>query len=198
LNFYFKRHLVPFGEYTPYKFIFSFITNFTHAIGELTPGEKLILHEYNGIPFGSPICYEIIFPDLVRRFVKNGAGFLVTITNDGWYGKSSAPYQHFSMAVLRAVENRRFILRSATTGISGIIDPYGRIISRSQLNTAVSLSGLITPSQSLTFYSRWGDLLPYSSLTLTLIFFILALIKKNNEKQHSNQRKKSRKPASAT
>lgn len=197
LNFYFKRHLVPFGEYTPYKFLFSFISNFTHAIGELTPGKELVLHEHNGIPFGSPICYEIIFPDLVRRFVKGGAEFLVTITNDGWYGKSSAPYQHFAMAVLRAVENRRFILRSATTGISGIIDPYGRIQSRSQLNTDASLSGLITPSRALTLYSRWGDILPFCSLTLTIIFFILALIKKNYERQHTDQRKKPIQPGSS-
>lgn len=196
LKFYFKRHLVPFGEYTPYKFIFSFISNFTHAIGELTPGKELILHEHNGVPFGCPICYEIIFPDLVRRFVKNGAEFLVTITNDAWYGNSSAPYQHFAMAVLRAVENRRFVVRAATTGISGIIDPFGRVMSRSQLNTAVFLSGQITPSRSLTLYTRWGDILSYTGLTLSVLFFILTLLKKH-EKKRSQQRKKPIKPSSS-
>ncbi len=145
----------------------------------LTPGDKYILHEFKGVKFGTPICYEIIFPDLVRRFVKKGAKFLVTITNDGWYGKSSAPYQHFAIAVIRAVENRRFVLRSATTGISGIIDPYGRILSRSKLDTPTFLKALVTPSDSLTIYTRFGDVLPYFSLTLSILFFILAVFKKN-------------------
>ena len=114
----------------------------------------------------------------MRRFTKNGADFLVTITNDGWYGRSSAPYQHFSIAVLRAVENRRYLLRAATTGISGIIDPYGRILSRSELMTPTFLQGTITPSRKNTVYTRYGDILPYTSLTLTIIFLILAVIKR--------------------
>ncbi|GAI85228.1 unnamed protein product, partial [marine sediment metagenome] len=142
----------------------------THAIGEVTPGTQHTLHSYKGIKFGSPICYEIIFPNLVRKFVKKGANFLVTITNDGWYGKSSAPYQHFSIAALRAVENRRYLLRAATTGISGIIDPYGRILSKSELMSKTYLTGNITPSQALTFYTKYGDILPFGSLTLTAIF----------------------------
>ena len=100
LTQYHKIHLVPFGEYTPYKKIFFFIEKMTHAIGEITPGKQHSLHTFKNLKFGSPICYEIIFPDLVRRFTKNGANFLVTITNDGWYGKSSAPYQHFFISVL--------------------------------------------------------------------------------------------------
>ncbi len=177
---YDKMHLVPFGEYTPYKFIFGFISNFTHAIGELTPGDTRILHKHRGIPFASPICYEIIFPDLVRRFVKKGAQFLVTITNDGWYGTGSAPYQHFAMAAVRAVENRRFLLRSATTGISGIIDPFGRILSRSDLYAQTFLTEKIAPRKRLTFYSRFGDILPQSGLTLCLLFLILAVIKRKH------------------
>jgi len=180
---YHKMHLVPFGEYTPYKKIFSFIEKMTHAIGEITPGTEYNLHQFKELKFGSPICYEIIFPDLVRRFVKKGAHFLTTITNDGWYGKSSAPYQHYSMAVLRAVENRRFLLRAATTGISGIIDPYGRILSQSQLMTQTHLSGVISPSEKLTFYTRFGDVLPFLSLTLSAVFLILALVKSIHERK---------------
>jgi apolipoprotein N-acyltransferase len=180
---YHKMHLVPFGEYTPYKTIFSFIQKMTHAIGDITPGKKQALHKFDSYLFGSPICYEIIFPDLVRRFVKKGAHFLVTITNDGWYGKSSAPYQHFSMAVLRAVENRRFLLRAATTGISGIVDPYGRILHKSKMMTMTYLSGYITPSEKLTLYTRYGDILPLLSLTFTLIFLILAVIKSRHERK---------------
>ncbi len=178
LSFYYKTHLVPFGEYTPYKKIFSFISKFTHAIGELTPGEKINLHRFKQIPFGSPICYEIIFPSLVRKFTKTGAEFLVTITNDGWYGTSAAPSQHFSLAVLRAVENRKYLLRAATTGITGVIDPYGRIIKKSKLNTTTFLNAQITPNQTLTFYTRYGDILPYTGLTISLISLILSLVKR--------------------
>ena len=175
---YHKMHLVPFGEYTPYQKVFSFIEKVTHAIGDITPGNQYSLHRYKGLKFGSPICYEIIFPNQVRKFAKKGAHFLVTITNDGWYGKSSAPYQHFAMAVLRAVENRRFVLRAATTGISGIIDPYGRILSQSELMTKTHLLGKITPSQKMTPYTRFGDVLPLGSLTLALVFLILAMFKR--------------------
>jgi len=178
LSFYYKMHLVPFGEYTPYKKIFSFISKFTHAIGELTPGKKHKLHQFRDIPFGSPICYEIIFPSLVRQFVKMGAGFLVTITNDGWYGTSAAPYQHFSLAVFRAVENRRYLLRSATTGISGVIDPYGRVIAKSKLHTTTFINAEINPRKSFTFYTKYGDILPYIGLTLSLIFLILCFVKR--------------------
>jgi len=185
LSHYYKMHLVPFGEYTPYKKIFFFIEKMTHAIGDITPGTQYSLHRFESTKFGSPICYEIIFPDLIRKFVKKGANFLVTITNDGWYGKSSAPYQHFSIAVLRAVENRRYLLRAATTGISGIIDPFGRILSKSELMTKTHLTGDITPSQALTFYTKYGDILPIGSLTLTAIFLILAMVKRKNERKRA-------------
>lgn len=175
---YYKMHLVPFGEYTPYTKIFFFIDTLTHAIGDITPGKEFTLHEVNGIRFGSPICFEIVFPDLVRRFVKKGAQFLTTITNDGWYGKSSAPYQHFAIAVLRAVENRRFLVRAATTGISGMVDPCGRILISSQLDTQTYLSGHIAPMTRMTLYSRLGDAFAYIGLTLTLLFLILAMIRR--------------------
>lgn len=175
---YYKMHLVPFGEYTPYKKIFSFINTMTHAIGDVTPGKETVLHEVKGIPFGSPICYEIIFPDLVRRFVKKGAFFLTTITNDGWYGKTSAPHQHFAIAVLRAVENRRYLLRAATTGISGIIDPFGRILKKTQLNTQTHLTEDIAPLSKLTPYARFGDVFAYGSLTLSLVILILAFVRR--------------------
>lgn len=190
LNFYHKMHLVPFGEYTPYRIIFSFISKFTHAIGELTPGSDYILHQFEGLNFASPICYEIIFPEISRKFVKKGASFLITITNDGWYGKSSAPFQHFTIAVFRAVENRRFVLRAATTGVSGIIDPFGRILSRSELDTETFLSHKITPNESLTFYTRYGEILPYTSLTISAIFLILTM-RKNVRKRKLRKTKLS-------
>lgn len=177
---YYKMHLVPFGEYVPYKEIFYFIEKVTHAIGDVTPGKEHRLHNFQELAFGSPICYEIIFPDLVRKFTVKGASFLVTITNDGWYGKSSAPYQHFQIALVRAVENRRYLLRAATTGISGIIDPYGRVIQRSNLMTVDCLIASIKPLKGLTFYSRYGDVWSWFSLTLSLLLVILSLFKKRN------------------
>lgn len=178
MSMYFKMHLVPFGEYTPYKKIFGFIEKMTHAIGEITPGTEHVLHTFKGLRFGSPICYEIIFPGLVRGFVKKGADFLVTITNDGWYGNTSAPYQHFANAVFRAVENRRYVLRAATTGISGIIDPYGRIVRQSAIGTRTFLSGTVTPSKKLTFFSRFGNVFSFLCLALSAAALILAVSKK--------------------
>ncbi|MDH4220369.1 MAG: apolipoprotein N-acyltransferase, partial [Candidatus Aminicenantes bacterium] len=184
MSLYYKMHLVPFGEYTPYKKVFFFIENMTHAIGDVTPGKEHILHAYEGKKFGSPICYEIIFPNLVRKFVKKGADFLVTITNDGWYGKSSAPYQHFAIAVVRAVENRRYLLRAATTGVSGIVDPYGRILARSEMMAQTCLTEKIVPMKKQTLYTRWGDFFALLGLTLGLIFLILGMIiKKNGQKK---------------
>jgi apolipoprotein N-acyltransferase len=184
---YHKMHLVPFGEYTPYPGLFGFVKRMTRAIGELTPGLNATLHRFGQLRFGSPICYEIIFPDLVRRFVKNGAHFLVTITNDGWYGPTSAPYQHFAIAVFRAVENRRFLLRAATTGVSGIIDPWGRVVQKSQIMTEAVLTGTVTPGRGQTIYSRYGDVFSLASLTLTLVAFILAFFFGT----HGRQRKKT-------
>lgn len=187
---YHKMHLVPFGEYIPYKNIFFFVEKMTRAIGELTPGEEFVLHEFEGKKFGSPICYEIIFPNLVRKFAKKGADFLVTITNDGWYGMSSAPFQHFATAVVRAVENRRFILRAATTGVSGIIDPYGRILSRTQMKTQATLTETIAPMDIRTPYTRFGDFAPLAGLTLGAVFLILALVYRKNGDKKSRFKKK--------
>jgi apolipoprotein N-acyltransferase len=187
---YYKIHLVPFGEYTPYKKIFFFIEKMTHAIGELSSGKEFVLHQFEGKKFGTPICYEIIFPNLVRKFVKKGADFLVTITNDGWYGKSAAPFQHFAIAVVRAVENRRFLLRSATTGVSGIIDPYGRILSRTELMTQACLTETVAPMDTLTPYTRFGDFVPLTGLTLVVVFLILALIYGKNGNKKSRIKKK--------
>lgn len=180
---YHKMHLVPFGEYIPYKKVLFFIEKMTHAIGGLSAGDTFVLHRFEGKEFGTPICYEIIFPDLVRKFVKRGGDFLVTITNDSWYGTSSAPFQHFAIAVVRAVENRRYLLRSATTGISGIVDPYGRVLSRSQMETQGFLSETIAPMDCITLYTRYGDLFPLASLTLGAVFLILSLVIRKNDKK---------------
>jgi apolipoprotein N-acyltransferase len=175
---YAKMHLVPFGEYTPYKKIFFFINSVSRAIGEVTPGKEYRLHQYKGQKFASPICYEIIFPSLVRKLVRQGASFLTTITNDGWYGPTSAPHQHFNISIFRAVENRRYLLRAATTGVSGLVDPYGRVIAKTPIMVKTFLVGKVYPVNKSTPYNRFGDILPILGLTISLFSFILALLRR--------------------
>jgi apolipoprotein N-acyltransferase len=121
--------------------------------------------------FGVLICFEIIFPDLCRRFVKNGADFLVTITNDAWFGRTSAPYQHLSIGTFRAVENRVFIARAANTGISGFIDPKGKIVKQGEIFTEEALNGTIRLSKKKTFYTLYGDVFAWicSAFSIALL-----------------------------
>jgi apolipoprotein N-acyltransferase len=164
---------VPYGEYVPLKQLFPFIDKMVVGIGDFTSGREVKNLSFPGGSFGTLICYEIIFPDLVRRFVKEGAAFLVNITNDAWFGRTAAPYQHLSMVVLRAVENRRFVARAANTGISAIIAASGRIVQQSKLFTPASLAGIILLEKELTFYSRFGDI--FAALCLLLSFFMLGM-----------------------
>jgi apolipoprotein N-acyltransferase len=175
LGRYDKHHLVPFGEYIPLKSsLLFFLDKLVEGIGdfEAGPGPTILSFTPKSLHGGSPagsrpvkfgvaICYEVIFPDLVRRFAGNGAEFLVTITNDGWFGPSSAPAQHFSMVIFRSVENHLAFARSANTGISGFIDPYGRILDATPLFTEHALKAAIPISHTRTFYSYYGDVFAY-------------------------------------
>ncbi len=176
---YDKIHLVPFGEYVPFKKIFRFFESITKEVGDYTPGNELVLHPMDKTKFGSPICYEIIFPDLVRRFVKVGAQFLVTVSNDGWFGRSDAPYQHFSIATMRCVENRRYLLRATSTGVSGIVDPFGRVLKKIDIEKMEFAIEDIYPINEKTFYSKYGDIFSQACLTISAILFILSLWRKN-------------------
>jgi apolipoprotein N-acyltransferase len=120
------------------------------------------------------ICYEVIFPDLVREFVAQGATLMTTITNDAWFGASSAPYQHFAMVVFRSVENRIGFARSANTGISGLIDPSGRILHATPIFTEQAITGRIPLRQTLTVYTRYGDVFAYACVIITAFLGILA------------------------
>lgn len=170
---YNKIHLVPYGEYVPLKQLFPFIEKMVVGIGDFTSGRDIKNLSFPGGTFGTLICYEIIFPDLVRRFAKSGAEFLVNITNDAWFGRTSAPYQHLSMVALRAVENRRCIARAANTGISAVIAASGRIAEQSKLFTPASLAGIILLQREMTFYTRFGDI--FALLCLLLSFVVLGI-----------------------
>jgi apolipoprotein N-acyltransferase len=166
---YDKIHLVPFGEYVPLQRALFFVDRLVQgAIADFVPGSRL---EPLPTPFGKAatfICYEAIFPEVVRPLAI-GSAYLVNITNDAWYGLSSAPEQHLAMAAVRAVETRRYLLRAANTGISAIVDPYGRIIARTALEEETVLSGEIEVREGETLSMRAGDLLAWACAILTLL-----------------------------
>ncbi len=180
---YDKMHLVPFGEYVPMKKILFFVNKITEGIGDLSAGDNANPLMFRTgktntelVSLGTTICYEGIFPDLVRRFVKNGANILVNITNDAWYGRSSAPYQHLSAAVFRAVENGIYMLRSANTGVTAVINPLGRIEKSTRIFTRDYLTAKVSLRERTTFYTKNGDIFAILISFTTLISIIYAVI----------------------
>ena len=175
IDVYDKMHLVPFGEFVPFRKALFFVEKMVEIIGDFGLGKRATVFLLNGNRLGVSICYEIIFPDLIRQPVKNGAEYLVNITNDAWFGKSAASYQHISMAVLRAVENRTPIIRAANTGISGIIDATGELRNTTQLFTREFVIGEIAPNKGpRTFYSQFGDIFSYLCIALAVTISLSA------------------------
>ena len=174
-NRYDKIHLVPFGEFVPFRKLLFFVEKMVEMIGDFGRGKEAILFDVAGYQAGVSICYEIIFPDLIRQAVKNGAHFLINITNDAWFGKSPASYQHISMGALRAVENRVPIIRAANTGVSGTIDANGTLRHETELFVEAAKITKITPRQGgLTFYTTYGDVFSWLCLFATGLLAILS------------------------
>ena len=168
---YDKIHLVPFGEYVPLGKYLKFLDKLTSQAGDFSPGiENAPPLAFKENQAGILICFEIIFPELASSVVKNGADLLVTMTNDAWFGHTSAPLQHFSMAVFRAVENRRAVARAANTGISGFIDPAGNITGTTSLFETTTLTRQTACLTSMSFYTRHGDVFAKLCLLVTVIF----------------------------
>ncbi len=174
---YDKTHLVPFGEYVPLRKWLPFLGKIVAQVGDFVPGKKGYTLPWHDWRLGVQICYEIIFPPLSRAMTKNGANLLINITNDAWFGKTSGPYQHFSMTVLRAVENRRTLARAANTGISGFVDPAGRILASSSLLEEAVITRSLPLMKEKSFYTRFGDLLGRACLAAALLATILAIVK---------------------
>ena len=172
LGKYDKIHMVPFGEYVPLKSILFFVHKLAYGIGDFEPGQTYTIFHLPRGRFAATICYEAIFPDQVRRYVKDGADFLVNITNDAWFGRSAAPAQHLAMAALRAAENHRYLIRAANTGISAIIDPTGRILEASGLFVPAVISGRIRLVQGETFYTSHGDLFAWLCVAFVVAVFM--------------------------
>ena len=164
---YRKIHLVPFGEYVPLRRLLFFVSPLVESVGDFSPGESMVMLPIDGFKTSTAICYEIVYPDLVRQAVLAGSQLLTTITNDAWYGRSSAPYQHFAQASMRAIEQGRYLARAANTGISGIVDPYGRVIAQSDLFEPAVLVADVRFLTGLTVYGRIGDLFAYVCVVVT-------------------------------
>jgi apolipoprotein N-acyltransferase len=186
---YDKIHLVPFGEYVPMQDLLFFIGSLGEGIGDFKSGKEIFNFALPQGKFGVLICFEIIFPDLCRRFVKEGANFLVTITNDAWFGRTSAPYQHFSMAAFRAVENRVFVARAANTGITGIIDPTGRILKKGPIFAEEVMNGTIRLSSQKTFYTLYGDVFAWACTVFSVLLLVNAFFQKSKNKKREERMK---------
>jgi len=171
---YRKMHLVPFGEYVPVKELLVFAGPLVEAVGPFSAGVDPTLLPVNGHPISVAICYEVVYPNLIRQFVVRGSELLTTITNDAWFGSTSAPYQHFAQASMRAIEEGRYLVRSANTGISGIVDPYGHVIAETRIFEPAVLVGEARFLRHATFYARHGDIVAYASAVMTLALVVVS------------------------
>jgi apolipoprotein N-acyltransferase len=165
---YDKTHLVPFGEYVPFKQFLGFAGGLTKEVGDFTAGTSRLPLEAGDEKLGVFICYESIFPDEVRRFAKSGAQVLVNISNDGWYGDSGAYAQHLKQVRMRAIENHRWLLRSTNTGVTAAIDPFGRISQSVPRKVRTALIANYALVNEPTFYTRQGDWLAYACAIISM------------------------------
>ncbi|HEX8924523.1 MAG TPA: apolipoprotein N-acyltransferase [Terriglobales bacterium] len=166
---YDKVHLVPFGEYMPYANLLSFAQSLTHEVGTFLRGSDRAPLQMGRHKVGVFICYEAVFPGEVRVFADRGADVFVNISNDGWFGESGAPGQHLNMARMRAIENQRWLLRSTNTGITAVIDPYGRVVASVPRNQRVALTAAYGMQSETTLYTRFGDWFPILCAIISLV-----------------------------
>ena len=178
---YDKVHLVPYGEYVPLRKVFPFITAIAADIGDFNAGKNFLPLDMDGRKIGVMICYEGILAEASRAYKNASAELLVNITNDAWFGKTSAPYQHFSMSIFRAIETRLYLVRAANTGISAITDPTGKIVKRTDLFKNGEISGNIKFMKAPTVYAEYGDWLVFASFALLGIFFIWSIKRRTND-----------------
>lgn len=180
---YDKIHLVPFSEYLPYGNWFEFVRRITPEVGNFQPGtESKVGTLPDGRRFGVFICYEAAFPGGVQKFVANGAELLINISNDGWFGRSAAPEQHLDMARVRAIEERRWMVRCTNNGYTVSVDPYGREVARLATDVRAVLEAPYAYRNDMTFYARWGDWLPWMSLAAGMGFVIMGSFARKSER----------------
>jgi apolipoprotein N-acyltransferase len=175
---YDKIHLVPFGEYVPLRRWLTFAGKLTADIGDFTPGSVYGVGRLPDGRFGTFICFEATFPDAVRRFTAGGAELLINISNDGWFGRSAAPAQHLMMARVRAVENRRWLLRDTNNGFTVAVDPYGRIVAQLATDIRGELEAPYDFRNDLTPYARFGDWFAWLCLLASLAIMAMTCLKR--------------------
>jgi apolipoprotein N-acyltransferase len=175
---YNKMHLVPFGEFIPLQRWISFVAPLVKRFLPFAEGKSVVMLPVGSHVASTSICYEVVFPALVRQSVNAGSELLTTITNDGWYGHSSAPYQHFELASMRAIEHGRYLARAANTGISGVVDPYGRVVARSSIFEQVGMVEEVRFLTDRTLYARMGDVAAYAAIVVTLAALVTMRPKK--------------------
>jgi apolipoprotein N-acyltransferase len=171
---YDKIHLVPFGEYLPPLKILGLAGPITKDVSAFSPGDSYQVQKLGEHPVSAVICFEAVFPDFVRRFVQKGSRLIINLTNDAWYGRSSAPYQHFAIARVRAVENRRFLLRATNSGISAVVEPTGRIQSSTDLLETAVCRGRFSFVAEETLYTRYGDFFVFLCAIILCVCLILS------------------------
>jgi apolipoprotein N-acyltransferase len=178
---YSKVHLVPFGEYVPYRKFLFFAERLVEAVGDFVAGKGVEPIFTDNFQIGGLVCYEDLFPEISREHVRKGANLLAVITNDAWYGRTSAAFQHIAIAVFRAVENRRWMVRSANSGVSAVIDASGRILSR----TGIFEEGMIVSNVKLgkieTPYTKIGDWFAWACI-LVFVTMLAVISKKRFER----------------
>jgi apolipoprotein N-acyltransferase len=172
---YDKMHLVPFGEYVPFKDFFFFAKSLLNGVGTFDLGTHRVVFTTGGHTYGTFICYESIFADEVRQYTRQGAEVLVNISNDGWYGDTSAPWQHLNMVRMRAIENHRWVLRSTNTGITAAINPYGRVTAAAPRHIRTALHVGFAYEHDITFYAAHGDLFAYVCSLIAALAFAFSL-----------------------
>ncbi|MGA3212230.1 MAG: apolipoprotein N-acyltransferase [Terriglobales bacterium] len=165
---YDKIHLVPFGEYVPYRSVLGFAHQLTREVGNFVPGWRRTVFDMGSYKMGPFICYESIFPNEIRQFALQGAQVFVNISDDAWYGRTGAPGQHLNMARMRAIENDRWLLLGTNNGITAAVDPFGRIVEQAPRNVFTALNthfGIVTTT---TFYTRHGDWFAWLCVIITV------------------------------
>jgi apolipoprotein N-acyltransferase len=174
---YDKIHLVPFGEYIPFQQYLTFAHKLTGKVSSFSRGTERTTFRLNGHRYGVFICYEAVFADEVRHFAQLGAEVLVNISDDGWYGDTSAPWQHLNMARMRAIENRRWLLRATNNGVTAAIDPYGRVRQSIPRHQADSLPAQYGFSDDVTFYTAHGDVFAWLCVLISVAVLLWSLKK---------------------
>jgi apolipoprotein N-acyltransferase len=170
---YRKMQLVPFGEYVPFKGLLFFVRHLVEQVSDFSPGTEPVVFDLNGRRLSVSICYESAYPWISRAFVARGSQLLAVITNDAWFGRSSAAYQHFDLGAMRAVEEGRYLVRAANTGISGAVDPYGRVMAATRLFEPIAITVDVRLLDGRTVYSRVGDLVAWLALAVTVGFLLV-------------------------